>query len=268
MGQNSIDQCGRDFNPPFEHYWGGYAADPPIGSQMMPGDLYFNTTTKTLKAVDPTHEAWIPLGPPKIFDDFTNSLLDVYKWTVTAAGAGTVVIPVNEGEVDGAVRLRDTGAAVDNSAQISLGTNRCIQKARLKIFRVRLKLGSIIAGNGVRVRVVLHHDGLFGAVGDWFGFEFDAVTSANWRLKSTIAGAAVVNVNTGVVVPLNTYVELTIVITALGLAYAYIDDAYVGQISAANLTTDQLEVLCRVDDNDVAAGNNIDAIIDYIYVYQ
>lgn len=263
------NQCGRDFSPPFDNYWGGLAADPVITNQMMPGDIYFNMTSKTLKVVNTTHDAWISVGPPKVGDDFTDGALNEYKWKKDVAGAGTVVILTNEGEVDGAVRLRDTGAAVDNHAGINMNTNRCIQKAKLSVYRVRLKLSTILNTDGVRCRVILHHDGAFNAVGDWFGFEFDAAVHANWRLKSTIAGAAVKDVNTTIPAAANTWVELSIcMFNGSGIAYAYINDVYVGLIAAADLTTDPLEVNCSVDDNNVAAGHNIDAIIDYIFVYQ
>ena len=265
-GQPAYDQCGRDFNPPMEHYWGGFAADPPIGSQHMPGDVYFNTASKTMKVVSPDHQTWISVGPPKVGDDFTNALLDEYKWTKGVAGTGTVLILVGDGEVDGAVRLRDSGAAGDNHAQISLGTNRCIQKARLSMYRAKVKISDIAVLHGARARIVLHKAGAFGAVGDYFGFEFDAGVLANWVLRSASAGALPVNGNTGVPVAAGVYCTLTIVINALGIAYVYIDDVLITTIVAANLTVQQLEVLCYVDDN--GTSNVIDLTIDYVYVYQ
>ena len=245
--------------------------DPPIGSAHNPGDIYFNTTSKTMKVVSKEHRSWISVGPPKVFDDFTNSTLDVKKWAALCGGAGTAAILVNDGEIDGAIRLHSGGLAAD-TVTFSLGGNRCIQKGRLTVYRVKVRVGNVTPADGTRVRIILFHDGGFNAVGDWFGLELNVAASANWQKRTTVAGGAVGPVapgqDTGIPAVAGTWYELTVAIDALGIAYFYINDVAVGQIAAAELTTDQLEPLAYVDDGTLAQGHAINVDLDYVYAYQ
>lgn len=260
---------GRDEFGVRTAFWGAYAADLPVDPSKEPGDLYFNTTSRTMKVLNETRQAWISVGPPKVGDDFIGSALDTYKWTPDVAGAGTVAMLTGAASVvDGSVRLQDTGAAVDNHAQINLGGNRCIQKAVLAVFICRLVLNTVAAAKGTRVRAILHNGGDFNDVGNWFGFEFDAVASANWRLRSTTGGAAVQENATVNVAPVGTVTTVLMIVMYQGIAYAYVDGVLIGTISAVRLTASQLEPLVYVDDGAVAPGTAINCDVDYIYVYQ
>jgi hypothetical protein len=260
---------GRDESGVRTAFWGAYAADLPADPSKEPGDLYFNTTSRTMKVLNETRQAWISVGPPKVGDDFIGSALDLYKWTPDVAGGGSVAMLVGaDSLVDGSVRLQDTGAGGDNHAQINLGGNYCIQKAVMAVFVCRLKLNVVTAAKGTRIRAILHNTGDFNDVGDWFGFEFSAAVNANWKLRSTVGGAGVQENATVNVAPVATVTTVLMIVMCQGIAYAYVDGVLIGTISAARLTAAQLEPLVYADDGAVAPGTAINCDMDYVYVYQ
>ena len=260
---------GRDESGVRTAFWGAYAADLPVDPSKEPGDLYFNTTSRTMKVLNETRQAWISVGPPKVGDDFIGSALDIYKWTPDVAGAGNVAMLVGaDSVVDGSVRIQDTGAAVDNHAAINLGGNRCIQKAVLAVFICKFVLNTVAAAKGTRIRAILHNVGDFNDVGDWFGFEFSAVASDKWKLRSTVGGAAVKENATVNVAPVGGAVNIMMIVMFRGVAYAYVNGVLIGTIAAADLTAQQLEPIVYADDGAVAPGTAINCDVDYVYVYQ
>lgn len=137
-------------------------------------------------------------------DDFRGTVLDP-DWSVTINGFGNVVMLVGAAAIDnGGVQLQDTGVAGANDAQISLGTNRWLRGALRPSFETRISLNPVLAANGTRARSILHNAGAYNAVGDWFGFEFGAVASPNWRSRATSGGGAVRDFNTGIPVAAGT----------------------------------------------------------------
>jgi len=262
---------GRDDSGVRTNYWGAYAADPPVVSDQSKetGDLYFNTVSRTMKVLNETRQAWISVGPPKFGDDFIGPYLDEYKWEKFVNGGGSVdTLHGLDSVVGGYVRLRDPGGAGNNSASIYPGENLFTQKGVLAMFICKLKLNTVAAAKGTRVRAILHNSGDFNDVGDWFGFEFDAVGSVNWRLRSTEGGNPVVENATVNVAPVATQDIVLVIVMSQGVAYGYVDGVLIGTISAANLTAEQLEPRFHVDDGAVAPGTSIDLDVDYILVYQ
>lgn len=274
MAGETWEGVGRDLTGCIPNYWGPFAADPPLETdqQKLPGDLYFNTTTRQMKMVDTTRRAWITLGEPKIHDEFTGAALNVFKWTPDTAGAGVCAMQVGaNSRVNGMLLLRDSGAGGDNHSGLNAGTNRSLQRSQLTLMNFRVQLSTVLQANGTRVSAILMNNraGGFGAVGDWFGFELAVVaggTGPNWQIKSSIGGAAVVVVNSGVAAVAGVVTDLTIVIY-LNVAYLYINGVYVGSISAANLTALQLEPVLYVDDGAAAAGA-VDCEVDLVAAYQ
>jgi hypothetical protein len=256
---------GRPLFGVIAHFWGLFPADPPLltDGSKLPGDLYLNTTTRQLKMVDATRRAWVTVGQPKVYDDFTGALLDEYTWTKNTAGAGVVIIAAHaDSKVGGALFLQDTGAVGDNHAQVSLGGNRCLQRGSLTVIAFRVMLNS----GWLNFRAVLFNNGAFDAVGDWAGFEADGPVGDQWYIRSSVGGAAVVRVDTGIAVVPNVYVDLAIVIYQ-NVAYMYINGVQVGTISAANLTALQLEPLVFIDDDNTMTGKK-SAFVDIIAAYQ
>jgi hypothetical protein len=250
------------------HYWGAQAADPAIETdqQKLPGDIYFNTTTRQMKMVDAARRVWMVMGAPKIFDDFTDSALDIFKWAPAVAGTGAV-IPLLAGAsyVNGAIRLLDSGIVGDNHAQISAGTNRSLRRDQLTLINFRIQLSDVAAAQGTRIRAILHNIGAFNAGGDWAGFEVEVAAGPNWRIRSSVGGAAVVDVNTGVQAVAGSITDLAIMIYQ-NAAYLYINGVYVGTISVANLTAVLLEPLVYIDDGG-AIGGPIACDVDLIAAY-
>ena len=269
MARETWEGTGRDLTGCIPHYWGAQPTDPAILTDMqkLPGDIYFNTTTRQMKMVDPARRVWMVMGEPKIFDDFTGSAIDIFKWAIGVAGGGTVIMDVaGASVVGGAARLTDTGIIGDNHAQLSAGTNRSLQRAQLTLMHFRIALTSVLAITGTRIRAILHNAGAFNAVGDWAGFELEVVAGPNWRIRSSVGGAAVVDVNTGVAAVAGSIIDLAILVYQ-NIAYLYINGVLVGTISAANLTAVLLEPLVYIDDND-AVGGPIAADVDLIEAYQ
>jgi hypothetical protein len=269
MSGETWEGFGRDLTGCRPNFWGPFAADPPLATsiQILPGDVYFNTTTRQMRMVDATRRAWVTVGPPRIYDDFTDAALNTHKWTAGVAGGGTVAMLVaGASYVNGAVRLNDSGAGGDNHAEISAGTNLSLQRGSLTLITFRIQLSSIAAGLGARVRAILFNAGAFNAVGNWAGFEFAAAVNANWRIRSSVGGAAVVDADSGVAAVAGAITELTIVIYA-NIAYLYINGVQVGTISAANLTAAQLEPDVYIDDGAVVGGA-VSCDVDLIAAYQ
>jgi len=274
MAGETWEGTGRDLTGCIPNYWGPFAADPPLATdeQKLPGDTYFNTTTRQMKMVDTTRRVWITLGTPKIFDDFTGAAFDTFKWTADVAGAGVCAMQVGvNSRQNGMLLLRDIGAGGDNHSGLNAGTNRSLQRSQLTLMNFRVMLSTVAQARGTRVSAILVNNraGGFGAVGDWFGFELAVVaggTGPNWQIKSSVGGAAVVVVNSGVPAVAAVVTDLTIVIY-LNVAYLYINGVYVGTISAANLTALQLEPILYVDDGGAATGA-VDCEADLVAAYQ
>ena len=268
MSGETFEGTGRDLTGCIPHYWGAQAADPAITTdqQKLPGDIYFNTTTRQMKMVDAARRVWMVMGQPKIFDDFTDSTVDLFAWTPAAAGTGTFgMLVAGASYVNGAFRLLDSGILGDNHAQISAGTNRSLRRDQMTMIVFRIQLSDILAAQGTRIRAILHNIGAFNAGGDWAGFEVEVAAGPNWRIRSSVGGAAVVDVNTGVPAVAGSIIDLAIMVYQ-NAAYLYIDGVYVGTISVANLTAVLLEPLVYIDD-DGAVGGAIACDVDLIAAY-
>jgi hypothetical protein len=241
---------------------------------LSPGDHIWNTTEQQMEIWNGV--AWVPIavggytgGSLHLYEDFIGTVVDP-MWTATLNGAGNINMLVGANSViGGAVRLQDTGAAGANDAALSLGTNRGISVlAGLLGWVTNVRVGTVLAGNGTRVRAVMHNNGAYGAVGDWFGFEFDAAANANWRLKGTSGGGAVSNQDTGVPVVAGQFYLLAMAPDSTLAFRAYIDGVYVGTLPLVNTTPAQLEPLFYVDDGGLAAGNPINYDVDLLAVWQ
>lgn len=276
MGGRKYDECGRYESNARVNHWGSLAADPAIAQMMEPGDTYYNLTNDVLMVLNAARTAWVPVSAgstsmtiSRFHDDFEGTVLDP-RWTVTLNGAGSVAMQVGAAAVvGGAVLLRDTGAAGANDAQISLGTNRFIRKAQLSVYEVRFRVTEAVALARVRARVILHNNGAYGAVGDWLGVEYDRNAANTIRIKSTIGGAAVVDVNTAIVLVTATWYTMRVKFLASGAAEVTIFSAagvvlFTTTIAAANTTALQLEPLAYVDDGGGALGNACDLEADYV----
>jgi hypothetical protein len=275
-GGRKYDECGRYQTGDRTNHWGSAAADPTITSSMEPGDTYYNFTNDVLMVLNATKTAWVAVGggstsitTSRFHDDFEGTVLDP-RWTVTLNGAGSVAMQVGAAAVvGGAVLLRDTGAAGANDAQVSLGTNRFIRKAQLSVYEVRFRATEAVALARLRFRVILHNAGAYNAVGDWLGVEYDRNTSVNIRIKSTIGGAAVQNVDSGIALVSGTWYTMRVKFMADGSAVVTIFSAtgtvlFTTTITAANTTAVQLEPLGYVDDGGGALGNACDLELDYV----
>ena len=113
-------------------------------------------------------------------DDFEGNVLDP-KWQVVTAGTGAALL-IN-GYPNGVLRMRDSGAAGDNSSQISYGGLFNIYGSRFPDWISYVMLGVVAAASGARARAVAHNAGAYGAAGDWLGFEFAAAASPNWLIR-------------------------------------------------------------------------------------
>jgi hypothetical protein len=203
-----------------------------------------------------------------LLDDFQGSVLSP-DWTVTINGAGNVAMLVGAAAVDGgAVQLQDTGAAGANDAQISLGTNRFVRSALFPSFEARVALNSVLAGNGARVRCVLHNIGAFGAAGDWAGFEFNAAVNANWRARGTAGGGAVQDTNTLVPLVATQNYILRYDFLLNGTILMSVDYTVVAAIAVPAVTVARLEPLFYIDDGGLGAGNALNLSVDYVWIQQ
>ena len=254
--------------PPATAYWRGHTAI--VVGQFGVRDRYY----VCLKNANGTH-SWYELGtssmPGQIstfLDDFQGSVLGP-DWTVTVNGAGNVAMLVGAGAVDGgAVNLQDTGAAGANDAQISLGTNRFVRNLLYPSFEARVAVSNVLAGNGTRVRCILHNIGAYGAAGDWAGFEFDAATHANWRAKGTAGGGPVQDMNSLVPVVAGQYYILRFDFLVAGTILMSVDYTIVATIAAAAVSAARLEPVLYIDDGGVGAGNALNLIADYVWINQ
>ena len=241
---------------------------------LTPGDHIWNITNQQMEIWNGF--VWLPVavggfigGSVHLYEDFIGTVVDP-MWTTTINGAGNVSMLVGANSVlGGAVRLQDTGVVGANDAQLSLGTNRSLSVPGGFLGSVaNVRVGTVLAGNGARVRAILHNAGAYGAVGDWFGFEFNAAANPNWRFKGTRAGGAVVDVNTGIAVVPGQFHFLAMAPNILGGLDAYVDGVYVGSIAAASTSQVLLEPIFYVDDGGLAAGNVINYDVDLLAVWQ
>lgn len=205
---------------------------------------------------------------PMYFQDFCGTVLNP-DFTVTLNGAGSVAMLVGATSVaNGVVTLNDTGVAGANDAQISMGTNRFVSPALFPTYETRAAVTPIAGANGLRARAILWNVGGYGAVGDWIGFEFSAAASANWRAKSTVAGAAVTNIDTLVPVVAGAYYIFKLIFLPAGGALGLINNTIVATYTAAQTPVVQLEPLWYVDDGGLGAGAACIMNLDYIGVWQ
>jgi len=188
-----------------------------------------------------------------MFDDFDGSVLDP-RWTPTVAGFGNVNI-IN-GFRGGVVRLIDTGAAGANDAEIANGTMRTVAGAGFPIYATAVQHNVIAAASGIRTRAGLRLAAVaYGANGTYIEFGFNA-TAPNFVLSYANGGAPTV-VNSGVAVPLGTFVDLYMKWNADATVTFYINGVAVhttpagGTVPAAATV---LEPFFAVDDNGAAAA--------------
>jgi hypothetical protein len=200
--------------------------------------------------------------------DFNGTVLDP-DFTVTLNGAGTVAELVGADSVPGgAARLRDTGGAGANDAQVSFGTNRFISPALFPTYKTRIAVTPVAGANGLRARAILHNAGAFNAVGNWIGLEFDAAFHANWRARSSVGGGAVLDLNTGIPVVAGTYYIFKLIILPTGAAIALLNDVVVAGYTAAQVPAVLLEPLWFVDDGGLAVGANCDMMVEFMRAWQ
>jgi hypothetical protein len=228
-------------------------------TRVIGGQAYYATDTAQLFVF--YEGGWFEIDPfdtsgtssPPYFDDFQGTVLSP-DWTTTINGAGNVAMLVGVNAVaGGAVQLQDTGAA---------------GAALVPSYEVRTALSNVTPANGTRTRAILHNAGAWGAVGNWFGFEFNAATSANWISKATTGGGAVRSVDTGIPATAGIYNKLRLDVQTDGTITVSIDSNIVDSIPAASVTASQLEPLLYIDDGGLAVGAALNMAVDYVWAKQ
>ena len=202
------------------------------------------------------------------FDEFDGSVLDP-RWVATVAGTGSVNM-VN-GYRGGIVRLRDSGAAGANDAEIANGLFLQAAGAGFPIWAAAVQHGVIAAASGIRTQAGLRLAAVaFGGNGTYIGFAFDsAAVGANFLCWYANAGAPTV-FDTGVPVPLGGFTDLMMKWNPDGTVTFSIDGVpvhttAVGATVPAAAT--RLEPYFAVDDGGLAAvGCNFD--VDFYYLEQ
>ena len=225
-----VDQCGRFESGPRVNYWGPFAADPAIGTSMEPGDVYFNTATQLMMALDSTKTRWAPTGKSIIQRVVRSDNGYDAPPVRQVPGAGGQIVWL-AGARGGVKRLESIAQAAptseDNNAiyWISLQDNPelnariAVQQFNVGVPDAYMIVGWYTVGGGANAVWLVA----------------DAAASANWRMRVNRAGATTDHA-TVIPIVVGEFIRVKFMrVIATGDLQVYINDVLAVTVPAANL---------------------------------